>query len=1540
MSEKQMPDEKKRQKHGLFVRIFGLLLGLCLAVGVGAGVVSADENRNGLTNRLQNGSFEEAPEFGEKTYIQPDQKYVPAWNTTAIDGRIELFRKNKGTYITGVILEPSDGDYAAELNADEESTLYQIVDTYDSSVYEWGLDHGARNGTDIMALVIGPNQSVLPSKPNKNGRDQFMQMVDWLNSDANPDIKSAISSIEAGAKPKQYTVYSKKFAASGAFEDNAGNNAFSLTPSTIYTEEWKIWIMASSRATSGTNPWNAYGSNAEGSAGSSTGGGTTVDLSRYYLYTVPAGQTQTVFGFVSVGYKDSTTTADKAKTYGNFVDNINFTLYHPLSGSTTTHGSVVVSGSDGSSGGEGASEGYTITIDKKLATYVTDGKTLKIQAIVKKDDASAGCEFVGLYYTKQDENGKPVTELIPLAEEGKWIQSTNSDGDTVYTYYLENISSPADLHFVFIKNPTVTYDPNGGKPYVVERSYNKDEAENVYSFKPATTVEFIPPYTSKAAEGPNNGCPNDGDQNDGCWKFMGWLLTGDTVDDTIPSGVVQVNADKLGSLILPAVHTVACDYELGGNNSGVGAPQYFKIYNGDVTTSKAVQYNDGVVTGVVWEDGGTEKAYANLHKGLTMVAQWRWRQAFVPQKHTNEGYVASADGGTVEITSVTDPSDDENYDPAFKDNGGKDNGGKAYYAETNEQVTVTATAKDGYVFEGWYDKDGNQITTKQTYSYQVTANSVKTYYARFSDTVTQTYIRQVMYVNSRAWEKTTDDAVGTLGRYTYVDAVGSPVSSTAKAGEGYKFVGWYDSAGKEVTDTTMLSNGGATLSYTTTGDATYYARFKENPDRPTENVVSASPYYGTYDGAAHGIAVRVTPLPGDKIYYSLDQSTWSEEPLTRVNVRDAETIYVKVENPNYKTATASATITIIPRPVTITVTGKTDTKTYTGSEQTVDGFTCSGTPEGITVELRSGKTATARGTDASDTKYQMGLTEDCFEITGDTVGNYAVTWAVTDGWLQIDKAARTITATGYKATYDGKAHGITVNEVNKELGDTVYYSATGNENDWSTTEPTRTDVQEAEIIYVKVENPNYVTATASATITITPRPITITAGSASKVYDGEALTKNSFTVPTTEAPDEGLVLGQIVTAAVTGSQTKIGSSYNIASSAVIMAGNTDVTRNYDIRYVNGTLTVRAAEGITVRKTPAQTEVYAGSDVVWTITVENTGSHDAKGLTLTDALEGIAITAPDGVDPASFSVPARGEVVFTVTYQNASAGTYVNHVEISQPKQDNTTEKIAEDDAEAVVVRDRHTTSPETPVAPGKPVLNTEDHVAYIIGYPDGTVRPGNHITRAEVASIFFRLLTDESRTEFWSRSNDYSDVSAEKWYNNPISTLSNADIISGYPDGTFRPNAPITRAEFATIAARFSEVVYNGGNSFTDVPENHWAARFISMAEHLGWITGYPDGSFRPNQAITRAESMTLINRVLERAVEEEHMLSDMLKWVDNTSGAWYYEAVQEATNSHTYARTDKQVPGLDFCYEDWHKILEAPDWAALERNWIAANSR
>ena len=223
-------------------------------------------------------------------------------------------------------------------------------------------------------------------------------------------------------------------------------------------------------------------------------------------------------------------------------------------------------------------------------------------------------------------------------------------------------------------------------------------------------------------------------------------------------------------------------------------------------------------------------------------------------------------------------------------------------------------------------------------------------------------------------------------------------------------------------------------------------------------------------------------------------------------------------------------------------------------------------------------------------------------------------------------------------------------------------------------------------------------------------------------------------------------------------------------------------------------------------------------------------------------------------------------------------------------------------------------------------LNGDDHYAYIVGYPDKTVRPQNGITRAEVATIFFRLLTDETRDANSTKSNSYSDVAAGAWYNHAVSTLSAMGIVKGDSDGKFNPNAPITRAEFAAIAARFDDKANTTTADFSDIA-SHWAKNEISAASNNGWITGYPDGTFRPDNKITRAEAMTLVNRVLKRLPEtEEDLHDDMIKWSDNSDvSQWFYLDVQEATNSHYYQTKENQ-------FEKWTELRDTRDWTELEK--------
>ncbi|MCD7946868.1 MAG: InlB B-repeat-containing protein [Oscillospiraceae bacterium] len=226
---------------------------------------------------------------------------------------------------------------------------------------------------------------------------------------------------------------------------------------------------------------------------------------------------------------------------------------------------------------------------------------------------------------------------------------------------------------------------------------------------------------------------------------------------------------------------------------------------------------------------------------------------------------------------------------------------------------------------------------------------------------------------------------------------------------------------------------------------------------------------------------------------------------------------------------------------------------------------------------------------------------------------------------------------------------------------------------------------------------------------------------------------------------------------------------------------------------------------------------------------------------------------------------------------------------------------------------------------------SEAHYAYLIGYPDNTVRPEGNITRAEVATIFFRLISDSYREQMWQQSNPFGDVTLTDWDNNAVSTMYNAGIINGYPTGDFAPNASITRAEFAAIAARFSNASYSGSDLFPDI-SGHWAAKYINIAAELGWVAGYQDGTFRPDAYITRAEVATLIDRVTGRHLEDiSDLLTGMVTFPDNMDQTtWYYLDIQEAINSHQYTRTETRNTNSA---EAWSALMENRDWKLLERS-------
>ena len=476
---------------------------------------------------------------------------------------------------------------------------------------------------------------------------------------------------------------------------------------------------------------------------------------------------------------------------------------------------------------------------------------------------------------------------------------------------------------------------------------------------------------------------------------------------------------------------------------------------------------------------------------------------------------------------------------------------------------------------------------------------------------------------------------------------------------------------------------------------------------------------------------------------------------------------------------------------------------YNGQEQSVSGFTFDVADNTVTVELKDGHYAIAKGTNVKT--YYMGLKSDDFTINHK---NYKeVSAEIVDGYLTIkrhytpnppitDKITVEITGNSDSVVYDGTEH--SVKDYTVKISDSRYTEKDFTFSGKALASGVNAGAYEMGLKADQFKNTNArfknveFVIKADGVLTITQRPLTITAGSAEGIAP---VTCDKYTV-------EGLATGDKVDSVkITGIQSEPGESPNVASDAVIKnAKGEDVTANYKITYVDGVL---------------------------------------------KAIE----------------------------------------------------------------------------------VLNKEIHFNYVIGYTDGTIRPNNDISRAEVATIFFRLLTDEAREQYTTTAGNFTDVKAGMWCNRAIATLTNMGIIKGYTDGSFQPNKSITRAELATIIARFAKLDVNT-KTFSDI-NGHWAQKNIELAAGNGWINGYEDGTFRPNNNITRAETFAMINRVLDRQTESVSDLlptSEMNMWSDNLNeNAWYYKDVQEATNYHKCDRVGDSV------YEKWTEKVPDIDWASYQ---------
>ena len=594
--------------------------------------------------------------------------------------------------------------------------------------------------------------------------------------------------------------------------------------------------------------------------------------------------------------------------------------------------------------------------------------------------------------------------------------------------------------------------------------------------------------------------------------------------------------------------------------------------------------------------------------------------------------------------------------------------------------------------------------------------------------------------------------------------------------------------------------------------------------------------------------------------------------------------------------------------ITVTIKGNTSTVTYDGQPHTVNGYdivsiTGNADYTQADVSLKSEAQNKYNITQTNAGTYTMALDARDFVNTNDKFTNVKFVIAeVGQLKLTINKRNVTLTSASDSKVYDGTAltkPEVTVTGDGFVTGEATNIKATGSVTNVSDGEVTNT------ITYNEGANfkaDNYEITTTEGKLTITKRSVTLTSETASKVYDGTPLTKPEVTVG-----GDGFVEGEVTDIKATGSVTNV-SEGEVTNTITFTKGEKFKDSNYAITKTEGTL-----------------EITPITDKVTVTITGNTKTVRYNGKE--QSVTGFTYTAPEGVTVtlnAGSKAEAKGTDKGTY-YMDLTKGDFIVSSKIYKEF-----EIIVKDGYLEITRSGGHHPRPKPTVeiedddALG---LNTTDHFAYIVGYGNGEVRPQNNITRAEVATIFFRLLTDDVRDENLTKTNRYSDVAPTAWYNTAVSTLSSMGIITGYPDGTFRPNAAITRAEFAAIAARFDNDGDKTAAKFSDIA-SHWAKDEISIAYNNGWITGYPNGTFGPQRDITRAETMTLVNRVLNRLPEtEEDLLPNMTVWTDNANPkAWYYLAVQEATNSHYYEfKTNSQ-------YEKWTELRETRDWTQLEK--------
>lgn len=1649
-------DWKKRAVCGLMV--------LAMALSLLPTSILAADTRSVTDNAIKNGSFEE-PAFHDKNSPQWPANNVPDWDTTASDKLIEFGSTRKTGKVPHIWGNPDipDGDQFAELNADEESTLYQYAETVGGNVYEWGLSHRGRDGVDQMAVIIGPKQAFDPAKPSADGKDQFMRMTDWVKSHAE---KLGVKIPVTGCTQK-ITVYSKKFAKNGRFENDIGD-AFSASPSDVYTEKWNVWIIGTSNTA-----WGNYGTKSSAYAAG--------NLAYSCRYAVPDGQTETVFAFCSYS-------AAGGNTCGNLIDNIHFSLYQTITAAATAGGSGFI----GVPTGDKGSEYYEIgsSMSKRV---VANGSTIKVKAV---EPENGDVQFVGAYVTRQTQNGLKK-EFIPATSPSWDIV------DRTYTYE-HPVEEPADIVLVFVKKPMVIYEANGGDQYT-----HGDNGTNAVSFAPqvsgdgSTTARG--PYESKAATTTKDG-----------WKFDGWLLarsetllpaehtvTYDKATDTLTftdNGSERGSAEGGATLIAQwkwrqrfvtasreknADGTVSDDFRV---NAGCGTVSV----SGGVCAS-----GNSAITDYFASDNELVTATATANAGYEFMGWYQQvdgnKYELVSSKSTHSYNVSRE--GVQTIYARFAPTHTVTYQWASVDAGkcppntpklpspGTVIDGGTYYISKDfikDKTTIDGTVtKDGrtvpgkWVFTGWHDgkEDGSSgndvdIVIRETELIKVTGDRTLTGFWTFipekEHTLTYQFADNTRWSPSGSFELTENyyrgesvTAQAEPDRNQTTDEEGNPidvlVTGNVTLYGDWSFNGWKRSDN----DSTIAAGRGFNMpgkDLTLTGQweftpYTYTVVYDTGDGMPISD-----PKYASYDYAAllgssksglnaptgipFGASIKLmelpdgTEIPDDKYFagWSLVKpennlsTIETQAPGDSVGYRklgiteNGQEVKLYAVYKNKDVATVDFAVNdsnwgdVDPKSGSFTVqNGIVDNKTVFSEATPREGYHFVGWYEkksdgGLTeVKDENGNWITdAKLTVTSDMMQEKlnSLTEklvvhyvavfarDSFtvefdpNVALDAEGKSDVTGEMPPQKFHDPKSKNqptmlrknAFTRPGYEFTgwaeYPNRGKGrfyadeasfaeVTIYQGNKIVdGGTItlyaQWERLADVTIFYTPEPTSLGTVELNPTESNELDPQDGMVSESLNPeTGTARGATAVPGKGS-VFVGwyDAQGKHPLTDKTTYTPEKGssgryqdgsyvarFRLKQYVlhydanggTDTMEDQTFPHGQAHPLEKCAFSREG---------YRFVGWatepTDKVKYEDQESIKLDEEFPNLTNDNDVVTLYAVWEEQSvtlsyepNDAELGSVSSALETVA--AVKGTAKGSTAQPKSG-ARFDGWY--SADGTLLSTELTFVP----TKADGAVWQGTTYYARFSARRRPSTPSTPAKPdetkptlapipeMLNGEDHYAYLLGYEDGTVRPNGSISRAEVATVLFRLLKDDVRMQNLTKDNAYSDVSGTAWYAAAVSTLSKMGVISGYPDGTFRPNAPITRAEFAAMIARFDETAKSADTPFTDI-SGHWAKNAIGKAYGNGWVEGSSKTVFCPESNLTRAETATLLNRVLHRLPEKESdLLANQIVWPDNPETFWGYLAIQEATNSHEYERKADGVHETQTAKRenrDWSKEFE-----------------